>query len=223
MSNPTIISKTADHDGYLQYDWSYEMVGIGAISIVTSTWQVLSGSITIDGYQNDGYRTTTTVHGGIPWEYTQLSNTVTFDNSNVITKIFTLIITKATTPNFAYPASTRPSLIGKALGNNLPFSYDWAAEMASFGASSIETSFWVVLDGSILIEHGRSSIVEGSIATTYISGGVPWEQTSISNSVMFDTGDQVARSFTIIITPTGYNQLAGILLDQQLDQIIGQG
>jgi hypothetical protein len=93
-----------------------------------------------------------------------------------------------------------PSHYKKTAGDNIRFAYDWQAEMTRLGATSIDSSTWDLVAGSVILgADGRTSFTDDSTSYAYISGGTPDELTQVSNSVQFDTGDQVVKVFTLAI------------------------
>lgn len=115
-----------------------------------------------------------------------------------------------------------PSLIAKAEGDNVAFTYDWQDDMTRYGATSIEEHSWAVVAGSIALNaDGReNAIVNDSIAVTYVSGGVAWELNQLAATAEFDTGDVLTRTFTLAIragsqpTPAAPGTLANPLGEQ---------
>jgi hypothetical protein len=75
----------------------------------------------------------------------------------------------------------------KSTTDNLPFSFDWTAEMAKLGNISITSSTWTVDAGSITIgADGRSSIINGNETLCYIQNGKVGEICVFNNSITLD-------------------------------------
>lgn len=94
----------------------------------------------------------------------------------------------------------------KHAGDNVPFWYDWAKELAKYGDVYITESHWNVDVGDIVIgADGRVSDITGSVTRCFISGGTPDTYCVLNNSVLLNTalipdnGDKLVKRFLIHI------------------------
>lgn len=95
-----------------------------------------------------------------------------------------------------------PTHLWKSAGDDIRFGFDWTHDLDDSSIGIINSATWSVVSGSIDIGvpfTGRAPYIEGNITYCYVCGGIPWEPTQLSCSVTLDTGDQIVKTFTLII------------------------
>jgi hypothetical protein len=104
-----------------------------------------------------------------------------------------------------------PNLFKKAVGDNVPFTYDYTKDLAEFGDNFVTESAWSVDRGSITIgADGRPPVISGNQTKCFIQGGKVGETCVISNSVLLnkienpDSGDKLVKTFIIQIEEGQY-------------------
>lgn len=104
-----------------------------------------------------------------------------------------------------------PSITSKAIGDNVPFTYDWREELGALGDVVISESHWTVDYGHITIDaDGRTSKIDGTTTTCYLQGGRVGENAILNNSILCnklvdpDSGDKLVKRFVISITEGDY-------------------
>ena len=190
MKLPVALQKQSGDDVHFDQDWTSELeaIGIRNAAIVQSNWSVEFGTVVLAATRPNsvnGLITTTHVSSGAGGEHFVLNNSIILDTTDILVQRFAGVI------EVSGHISDLPALI-KAVGDNVPFTYDWATTIANLNleCASITSSSWAVVFGAVLLNaDARPDTLDGTVAGTFVSSGQSGQNSIISNSVTIVAGD----------------------------------
>ena len=190
MKLAVALRKQSGDNVHFDHNWTYELdtLGIGAASIVESNWSVEFGTVVLAATlpnSVNGLITTTHVGGGAAGENFVLNNSIVLSTTDRLVQRFAGEI------EVPERVSELAALI-KAVGDNVPFTYDWACDLRRLHADcpSITVSSWAVEFGDVLLNaDARPNTLDGTVASTYVSAGTVGQNSVISNSVTIIAGE----------------------------------